>query len=516
MMMNWREVMPVSDMSKFREYVDRFEDAVVAFENDEMSIGDFKSISGYFGCIPQRDGRMVVRFRFTGGKITSEDIRFILRNAKEHKAELIHLTTGQTVQLHGLGGKQAADTIRSAVDAGIVTKGAGGNNPRNVSSSPLSGLDSRESFDVLPFAEATDAYLLGIADSIDLPYKFKVSFSNGTECGVHATVKDLGFVAQKDGTFDVYSGGGMGNKGGRIGVKVLGEVPPEKVLYCVEAAVSLYLEYGEGISRAESRFRFLRDRLSEDGFLSEFKTRFERSLNRGGLDLDIDPSLRINHENVDAKGIIPQKNGILFAVHVPFIGDPCIEDLSKFLKILEDNHGSEIRLSPDQTLYFINMEKGPAKRLASEYAREAETEFRSSVSCVGYPICRTGRRNSRDILDSLLQMEMSSGLPDGALPKIGISGCGSSCACHPLYLIGLKGTTVRLPEGNLPGFEIHLGGSSVCGQEKLGDVIGSVPESRLLDFFRSVGEEASKEGFRIWVASNRKRFVELVEEFSSK
>ena len=261
MMMNWREVMPVSDMSKFREYVDRFEDAVVAFENDEMSIGDFKSISGYFGCIPQRDGRMVVRFRFTGGKITSEDIRFILRNAKEHKAELIHLTTGQTVQLHGLGGKQAADTIRSAVDAGIVTKGAGGNNPRNVSSSPLSGLDSRESFDVLPFAEATDAYLLGIADSIDLPYKFKVSFSNGTECGVHATVKDLGFVAQKDGTFDVYSGGGMGNKGGRIGVKVLGEVPPEKVLYCVEAAVSLYLEYGEGISRAESRFRFLRDQI---------------------------------------------------------------------------------------------------------------------------------------------------------------------------------------------------------------------------------------------------------------
>lgn len=516
MMMNWREGKPVNDMSEFREDVDRFEDAAVACENGDISMGDFKSISGYFGCIPQRDGRMVVRLRFTGGRITSEDLEFIMSKAEEHKAELIHITTGQTVQLHGLGGRQAADTIRSAADVGIVTKCAGGNSPRNILASPLSGVDPYEAFDVLPFAEAADAYLLGIVGSVDLPNKFKVSFSNGTESGVHATVKDLGFVACRDGTFDVYSGGGMGNKGGRIGVKVFEGIPPEKILYCVEAAVSLYLEYGKGAGKAESRFRFMRDRLGEESFLSEFKTRFERSVGRGGLDLDADISVHAHEKTGEVKGIISQKDPDMFSVHIPFIGDPSVEDLSMFLSVLKNNPGSEIRLSPDQTFYFINMEKSSAEELASEFAAGSETEFRSSVSCVGYPICRTGRMSSRTVLEGLLEMEMSSDLPDGALPKIGISGCGSSCAVHQLYPIGLKGTSVRLLGGNQPGFEVHLGGCSIIGHERIGDIVGSIPESNLSDFFKSVGKEASKEGFEEWIISNRERFLELVEEFSGQ
>lgn len=516
MMMNWREGKPVNDMSEFREDVDRFEDAAVACENGDISMGEFKSISGYFGCIPQRDGHMAVRLRFKGGRITSEDLEFILSKAKEHKVDLIHFTTGQTIQLHGLGGRQAADTIRSAADLGIVTKCAGGNNPRNVLASPLSGVDPYEVFDVLPFAEATDDYLLGIISSIDLPNKFKVSFSNGTESGVHATIKDLGFVARRDGTFDVYSGGGMGNRGGRIGVKVLEGTPPEKILYCVEAAISLYLEHGKGAGKAESRFRFMRDRLGEEGFLTEFGTRFERSVDRGGLDLDAYVSIHTYEKTAEVKGIIPQKNPEMFSVHVPFIGDPSVEDLSMFLKVLKDNPGSEIRLSPDQTFYFIDVERSSAEGLASGYAAGSETEFRGSVPCVGYPICRTGRMNSRTALEGLLEMEMSSGLPDGALPKIGISGCGSSCAVHQLYPIGLRGTSIRLPEGNLPGFEVHLGGCSIIGHEKIGDIVGSIPESNLSDFFRSVGKEASKEGFEEWITSNRERFLELVEEFSGQ
>lgn len=44
-----------------------------------------------------------------------------------------------------------------------------------------------------------------------MPRKLKVCFSNSPKNIPHATYRDLGFVATKEGKFDVYSAGGLGN-----------------------------------------------------------------------------------------------------------------------------------------------------------------------------------------------------------------------------------------------------------------------------------------------------------------
>lgn len=502
--------MPKPDKIRFKNDLSEFEKDIIAYDEGKLSLRDYKPKAGYFGSIPQRGGGHVVRLRLAGGVITAGKLKFILNKAKEHNADLIHLTTCQTVQIHGLSGKQAIDVIRTAADVGIITLGGGGNNPRNIAASPLSGVDSGEVFDVLPFAEITENYILGMTDKISFPSKFKISFSNGTDDEVNAIARDLGFVAV-DNAFDVYAGGGMGNRGARTGIKVMENLEPNKTLYAVEAALSMFVNHGAGKSRAESRFRFLRDRLGEERFRSEFISEFKASENRGGLESDVILSVGNGSGTGYAGGIMVQKNG-KYAVKVsPVSGDPSYKELETFLKILEENPEHGIRLGLDQSVYFINLNKDAAERIVADYP--IKSVFSSSLSCVGYPICQTGRRDSRSVLKMLLDMEESAGLPDGALPKIAISGCGSSCTCHQLHTIGLRGTSIKTEEGNVPGFEVHIGGSSVIGKEKLGGVIGNVPESSLPELFKTIGREASEKGFELWYNTKTDRLREIIKSF---
>ena len=70
-------------------------------------------------------------------------------------------------------------------------EGAGGNFPRNVAISPLSGVDPNEAFDVTPYALATGDYFLKDVYKYKLPRKLKVSFSCSNADEAHCTVQDL-------------------------------------------------------------------------------------------------------------------------------------------------------------------------------------------------------------------------------------------------------------------------------------------------------------------------------------
>ena len=71
-----------------------------------------------------------------------------------------------------------------------------------------------------------------------MPRKLKVGFSNSPANVTHATFRDLGFVAAEDGTFTVYSAGGLGNNP-RMGVKVAENVEPSpQILHYVQAMVN--------------------------------------------------------------------------------------------------------------------------------------------------------------------------------------------------------------------------------------------------------------------------------------
>ena len=92
--------------------------------------------------------------------ILQREIKFLADKISEHQIPLLKLTTCQTIQFHDLSADSVPQLVRDALKVGIITHGGGGDNPRNVMASPLTGTAPDETFDVFPYAQAVGEYLL--------------------------------------------------------------------------------------------------------------------------------------------------------------------------------------------------------------------------------------------------------------------------------------------------------------------------------------------------------------------
>ena len=202
-------------------------------------------------------------------------LKFIADAIETYHIKRVHLTTCQTLQLHDLDEETVKILAVEALKCGIVTRGGGGDFPRNVTVSPLSGIENGEYFNVLPWALAAADYLMTYIKGPKLPRKLKVGFSNTPANLTHATFRDLGFAAREDGTFDVYSAGGLGNNPA-FAVKVAEKVEKDQILYYIEAMHQMFLTYGNYENRAKARSRYMQQTLGgaekyKEAFLGEVK-----------------------------------------------------------------------------------------------------------------------------------------------------------------------------------------------------------------------------------------------------
>ena len=164
------------------------------FINGEISKMDFKGASGGMGVYADRSGKkFMIRFRIPSGIASIKDLKLIYDFAKKYKLESIHLTTRQAIQLHGITIDEVCDAMEEGIKEGLYSRGSGGNFPRNVSISPLSGVEANEVFDVSSYALAVGQHFLSKVYTYKLPRKFKVAFSSSESDESHVTVTDLGF-----------------------------------------------------------------------------------------------------------------------------------------------------------------------------------------------------------------------------------------------------------------------------------------------------------------------------------
>lgn len=208
------------EQERFLEDLKELEQKSHELEKGVISVSEYKAISSGFGNYPQRGGHtQMLRLRIPGGRLQKHQIRCIIYNCVQNDVPTIKMTTCQSLQLHDISLDAVRKIVPDVMKAGIYTRGGGGNHPRNVMCSPLSGVERGEYFDVLPYAEAASEYLLSFAGRINFPRKLKVGFSNSPKNLTHVTFRDLGFAANQDGTFRVYAAGGLGN--------------PDRERYCI-------------------------------------------------------------------------------------------------------------------------------------------------------------------------------------------------------------------------------------------------------------------------------------------
>ena len=127
-------------MKEFKADLKEFREMTEKFYAKEVSVKDYKGFSGGFGSYAQKGGEAsMLRLRMPGGRVTKEKLKFLVDSIERYDVKRAHITTCQTVQFHDLDAKAVCDIMEQAMDAGIVTRGGGGDFPRNTMVSPLSG-----------------------------------------------------------------------------------------------------------------------------------------------------------------------------------------------------------------------------------------------------------------------------------------------------------------------------------------------------------------------------------------
>ena len=218
------------------------------FLSGEVSALDFKKVSGGMGVYSERSKKeFMIRLRIPSGITNIDQMNWLCDIAEKYELEKFHLTTREAVQYHNLSIDQVCGIMKDGIENDIYSRGGGGNFPRNVAMSPLSGVDKSEAFDVTSYALAVNNHFLSKITTYKLPRKLKVSFSSSNIDLGHCNVTDLGFLATiKDNKkyFKVYMGGGLG-RNPKIGVEYDELIEPSEVLYHVEAMTNLFIKEGD-------------------------------------------------------------------------------------------------------------------------------------------------------------------------------------------------------------------------------------------------------------------------------
>lgn len=500
------------DMTEFREMTDKF-------YAKEVSMKEYKGFSGGFGSYAQKGGNAsMLRLRLPGGRLTKEKLKFVADSIAEYDVDKAHFTTCQTIQLHNLSAKTVCEIMEKAMNVGIITRGGGGDFPRNTMASPLSGVEKGEYFDVLPYVEAVSDYLMGIIKTVKMPRKLKVAFSNSPANETHATFRDLGFVARPDGKFDVYSAGGLGNNA-RMGVKVAECVEPSEVLYYVQAMVDTFVAYGNYENRAKARTRYMQETLGVEGYKEAYLEKLQAV--KGNKKLTIIPEItEVTKQGdgceVSGKRIIAQKQDGLYAVvYHPIGGLPPVTKFAELYDVVKDMDQVEIRIAPDETIYVINLTGGEAKKVEAITEDGAQNLFETSVSCIGSTICQVGLRDSQGTLASIIDEVRKHDFADGVLPRIHISGCTSSCGTHQIGKLGFHGGAKRVDNVAEPAFTFHVNGCDVEGRECFGEQWGMMLQKEMPAFFVELGEavQAENKTYDEWFEENPEKLRNIAEKY---
>ncbi len=504
----------------------RFEDfreATWKFHCGELGVKEYKGVSGKFGSYAQKGaGTHMLRLRMTGGSIDKKDLKFIVDCIDRYKIDLVHMTTCQSIQFHNLDKDEVCEIMESAFEHGISTFGGGGDFPRNVTASPLSGVEMGEFFDVLPYAKATERYLMPLIGDMVLPRKLKIGFSNSSNNEVHATFRDLGFLARSDDNFDVYSAGGLGNNP-RMGLLVAESVRPSEVLYHVKAMIGLFKEHGNYENRAKARTRYMQETLGEEGYKIAYLGKLKEALLEGGLDIQVQDKSK----NKKARGNVvltsrvhvQKQDGLYYVSYHPIGGDPDPNKFKEIYETIKDMPDVELRISPEQTMFIINCNAEEVSKVQFATRDGARDILETSIACIGSSICQQGLRDSNALLHQLVEMSRRNQFPDGALPRLQISGCNSSCAAHQIGTIGFQGTSAKSTSGeSFSAFNLFINGSHVAGNERFGQQMGKMAQDDIPSFLEDIGKAVISEGtdFRSWYVSHNDDFLDIVGRFLIK
>jgi len=243
---------------------------VKKFLDGQTSPVAFRAYRVPMGIYEQRTaGKFMVRIRIGAGLVLPHQLERIAQLSKTYGDGIIHVTTRQDIQIHEVDIEDTPDVLEGLLEAGLSSRGGGGNTVRNVTACPEAGVCPEEEFDVAPYAIAAAEYLLQDRSSFNLPRKYKIVFSGCPKDCAFASIADLGFFAHmKNGVkgFSVYAAGGLGSNPA-VAAKIEDFIEAEEIFEVAEAIKKLFDKYGDRANKHKARLRYVLARVGIEEFI---------------------------------------------------------------------------------------------------------------------------------------------------------------------------------------------------------------------------------------------------------
>jgi len=469
---------PVSDLSreerwKYEQNPFTIWDKVLEYSSrNEAPSEDDKFRLKYFGLFhvaPTQDSFML-RLRVPGGILSSHQLRGLARLAKQYGCGRADLTTRSNIQLRGFKPRDIVRVLNDVQALGLTSRGSGADNIRNITASPLTGLDPNELIDVAPLAEAMQAYISNSPEMYQLPRKFNIAFDNGGTISALADTNDIGFLAVRvrDSRsvpagiyFRVMLCGITGHKQFASDCGLL--LRPEEVVAVAAAMVRVFVRSGDRTNRKKARLKYLIDRWGTERFLEETQkmlsfplVRFAQSECEARRPVDRSAHVGVHRQAQDGLHYI--------GVVVP-VGNLPVNQMRAMADLAERFGSGELRLTVWQNLIVPNIrEEDLSPALAglqdAGLGYSAGAVLQGTVACTGNQGCRFAAANTKLHAVSLAR-HLDAKFPMLDQPiNLHVTGCQHSCAQHYVGDIGMMAIKV----GGEEGYQVFVGGGADCDQ----------------------------------------------------
>jgi ferredoxin-nitrite reductase len=374
------------------------------------------------------------------------------------------ITTRQNLQLRGVRIEDIPDIFERLQTVELTCIQSGMDNVRNVTGSPVSGIDADELMDTRELAVAIQDMITnkgkGNPAFSNLPRKFNIAIAGCRDNSIHAEINDIAFVpAFKDEQFgfNVVVGGFFSAKRCEAAISLNAWVSPSEVVAVCEAILIVYRDHGPRANRQKSRLMWLIDEMSLDGFRAAVEQQLGFALQPAALKDEI------MWEKRDHIGIYAQKQPSLnyVGLHVP-VGRLYAEDMFELSRVAEVYGSSEIRLTVEQNAIIPNVPDSRIDALLQEpilkkFSVEPSLLSRSLVSCTGAQFCNFALVETKNRAVKFTQ-ELEQELTLARTVRMHWTGCPNSCGQPQVADIGFMGTKVRKNGKTLEGVDIYMGG----------------------------------------------------------
>lgn len=434
---------------------------------------------GLFYVAPAQDSYMC-RLRLAGGVISSGQLAGLAKLVDEQAAGHVDITTRANVQIREIGAKNTVDILMGLHDLGIINRGSGADNIRNVTATPTAGIDPQELIDTLPLARRMHHYILNHREMYGLPRKFNIAFDGGGKISALEDTNDIGFTAVRhDGkvSFRLTLGGITGHKDFARDTGIL--LQPDDCIPVAAAIVRAFVDHGDRTDRKKARLKYVLDRLGFDGFLKEVEKHLPVGVSLARVPLEsCEP--RPEPDRYGHIGFHRQKQaGLNYCGIVLPVGRMTSDQMRGLARISNLYGNGDLRLTVWQNLLITHI---PQEKI-EDVTREVESLGLSTtasnvrgalVACTGSAGCKFANANTKKhAMEIANHLDARGILMDKPL-NIHVTGCPNSCAQHYIGDIGLIGVKVPVGEEMVEGYNIVVGGGYGLQKEIGRDLFASV------------------------------------------